>query len=196
MQKVIDLINEGQIKSVLDIGANKGMFSQFLMANFPHLNVFMIEANLFCDAHLKRTGIPYEIVCLSDTEKEVEFFVEDVNFTGTGASYYLEKTDAYSKRNFTRMMTKRMDDVVKTPYDLLKLDTQGSELDILKGGPNTVANAKFVLIETSLIEYNEKAPLKEEVFAYMQSIGFKPMEIVELHYMNDAVIQEDWIFTR
>jgi hypothetical protein len=94
------------------------------------------------------------------------------------------------------MMTKRLDDVVKPSYDFIKLDTQGSELDIMKGGQKTLDNAKYILIETSVVEYNENAPLKEEIFNYLSSIGFKPLEMVEDHYMNDKLIQEDWIFSR
>lgn len=196
MQRVAQLIQEGKIKSVLDIGANQGYFSMSIRNSFPDVDILMIEANPFCDNFLKKTGIPYEMICLSDTEKEVKFYFEDNNFVGTGASYYLEKTEWYSKQNFTNLNTKRLDDVVSKPYDLIKLDTQGSELDIMRGGSKTVDSAKFILIETSLIEYNENAPLKKEVFNYMSSIGFRPLEMVEEHFMNNKVFQEDWIFEK
>lgn len=196
MQKVIQFVSQNNIKSILDIGANQGMFGSVMRRMFPDMEIFMIEANPFCDNFLKRTGIPYEMVCLSNEEKEVKFYFEDNNFVGTGASYYLEKTEWYSKKNFTKMMTKRLDDVVKPSYDFIKLDTQGSELDIMKGGQKTLDNAKYILIETSVVEYNENAPLKEEIFNYLSSIGFKPLEMVEDHYMNDKLIQEDWIFSR
>lgn len=196
MQKVIEFVQQKQIKSLLDIGANQGMFSMVMRNTFPDMDIFMLEANPFCDTFLKRTGIPYEIACLSDTEKEVNFYMEDTNFVGTGASYYLEKTQWYSRKNFTKMQTKRLDDVVSKSYEFIKLDTQGSELDIMKGGTKTINDAKYVLIETSIIEYNENAPLKKEIFNYMLSIGFKPLEMVEEHYMNNKIIQEDWIFVR
>jgi FkbM family methyltransferase len=196
MQKVIQLIQEGKIKSVLDIGANQGYFSIAIKNVFPDIDILMIEANPFCDNFLKRTSIPYEMICLSDTEKEVNFYFEDRNFIGTGASYYLEKTQHYSLKNFTQMNTKRLDDVVTKQFDLIKLDTQGSELDIMRGGLKTVDASKYILIETSLIEYNENSPLKDEVFKYMDSIGFKPLELIDTHYMENKIIQEDWIFAK
>ena len=196
MEKVIQLVSRNKITSILDIGANQGMFSSVMKRMFPDIDIFMIEANPFCDNFLKRVGIPYEIVCLSDTEKEVQFYFEDNNFVGTGASYYLEKTQWYSKKNFTKMMTKRLDDVVSPVYEFIKLDTQGSELDIMKGGEKTIAAAKYILRETSVVEYNENAPLKEQIFDYMKSIDFKPLELIENHYMENKLIQEDWIFTR
>lgn len=196
MQKVIQLIQEGKVKSVLDIGANQGYFSIAIKNVFPDVDIFMIEANPFCDNFLKRTGISYEMICLSDAEKEVDFYLEDKNFIGTGASYYLEKSPHYSLKNFTQMNTKRLDDVVTKQFDLIKLDTQGSELDIMRGGLKTVDASKYILIETSLIEYNENSPLKDEVFKYMDSIGFKPLELIDTHYMENKIIQEDWIFAK
>lgn len=201
-----EMNNLGEILSscntLLDIGANVGSFSQGLKHAFPNIEVFMLEANPFCDAALSRTGIPYDIVCLSDTEKEVKFYFQQSNFVGTGASYYIEKTEWYNKDNFTLLQTKLLDDVILAKYgehkqfDFIKMDTQGSELDILRGGKKTAAQAKYILIETSIIEYNENAPLKNEVIDYMSSIGFKPEYMLEQHYHEGALIQEDWIFTR
>lgn len=193
MQKAIEFIRDNNIKSILDIGANQGHFSLTVKSVFPDMDILMFEANPFCDNFLKKTGIPYEMICLSDTEKEVKFYFEDKNFTGTGASYYLEKTPWYSLKNFTKMNTRRLDDVVSKSYDLIKLDTQGSELDIMRGGVKTICDAKFLLIELSIIEYNENAPLKEEVMNYVSSMGFRPLELIEEHFHDGTLVQEDWI---
>jgi FkbM family methyltransferase len=45
----------------------------------------------------------------------------------------------------------KLDDVVVGNYDLIKVDTQGSELDIIQGGINTFTNAKVVICEVALI---------------------------------------------
>jgi FkbM family methyltransferase len=164
---------------------------------FPNMEILMLEANPFCDFALKNTGIPYEMVCLSNEEKEVKFYFEDSNFMGTGASYYIEKTPHYSKQQHVVLQTKLLDDVVgDRSFDFIKMDTQGSELDILRGGQKTAQKAKYILLELSLVEYNEKAPLKDEVIAYMDSIGFKPTELIDTHYHEGVLIQEDWMFTK
>lgn len=196
MNEVIELITKNNLQSFLDIGANMGAFSFNLKRTFPELDILMLEANPFCDGFLKKIEIPYKIVCLSDTEKEVDFYLQDNNFVGTGASYYIEKTEWFANRNFTKMQTKMLDDIVSKTYDFIKLDTQGSELDIMKGGKKTIDAAKYILLETSLIEYNENAPMKKEIFNYMANIGFKPYKMVEEHFMNGNIIQEDWIFSR
>jgi FkbM family methyltransferase len=202
MRKVDSLLKNGDIKSVLDIGANIGNFSRYVRSVYPSVDIFMIEANPFCDNMLRSTGLEYEIVCLSNDEKQVTFYVENDNYVGTGASYYLEKTEHYSRRNFINLDTKRLDDVIVSKYgetkafDLIKLDTQGSEIDIMKGGLETINKSKFVLIETSLIEYNENSPLKKDVFSFMKELGFNPLEKVQDQFHNGSLIQEDWIFSR
>lgn len=202
MLKVLELIKNHNIKSVLDIGANQGVFSYMIKRYFPNVDVFMLEANPWCDGSLKKTGLPYEIACLSDTEKEVQFYIEDTNFMGTGASYYLEKTHHYSQKNFINMKTSLLDNVIvnkfvdQKGFDLIKLDTQGSEIDIMNGGKKTVEQAKFIVVETSIEEYNENAPLKAQMFDYLASVGFKPMEKIEDHYHEGRLVQEDWIFSR
>jgi FkbM family methyltransferase len=201
MNKIYDIIKT-DVMSFLDIGANVGSFAMSIRNTFPDIEMFLIEANPFCDNALRNTGIPYQVVCLSDKEQEVKFFFEDNNFQGTGASYYIEKTIHYSKKNFTTIQTKLLDDVIFSnfgnykKFDFIKMDTQGSELDILRGAKKTADHAKYILIETSLVEYNENAPLQDEVFKYMNSIGFKPVELIETHLHNNVIVQEDWIFTR
>lgn len=201
MREIHDYIEKNDVKGIIDIGANVGAFSYYIKSHFSNVNIFMVEANPFCDSMLKRTGIPYKIACLSDSVKEVQFYFEDTNMIGTGASYYLENTNFYSMKNFTRMTTELLDTVIKEhcsglEFDMLKMDTQGSEIDILKGSTNTLKSIKHILMETSLIEYNIGSPLKDDVIKFMETINFKPVEKVQDHYFNGNLIQEDWIFTR
>lgn len=201
MIQVLEYLQQNQVESLIDIGANIGNFTRIVKTYFPNMDVLMCEANPFCDNMLKNTGYPYEIVCLSDSKKEVKFYLEDKNMIGTGASYYLEKTVFYSMQNHTVVQTETLDDFLKNKYqgksfDFVKIDTQGSEIDIMKGGKETINKAKHVLLETSLIEYNAGAPLKKDYFEYMDSIGFKPIQMVEEHYFEGSLIQEDWIFSK
>ena len=42
--------------------------------------------------------------------------------------------------------------------DFIKIDTQGSELDILKGGEKTISNCSLIYLECPIIEYNLGSP--------------------------------------
>ena len=201
ISQFFDFFKERNVKSILDIGANVGNFSMMMRHILPDVYLYMIEANPFCDGILKKTQIPYSIVCLSDVEKDVQFYFQDGNMIGTGSSYYLENTNYFSMKNYSWVTTQTLDSVLErdcpdTVFDFIKMDTQGSELDIMRGGQKTISNAKYVLLEISLIPYNIGAPLKEEVMEYMKSISFVPIEKIDESYMDGKLIQEDWIFER
>jgi FkbM family methyltransferase len=197
MDKILEFIDRNDIRSVLDIGANVGNYSRTIKYFFPDIRIVMIEANPHCENYLKNTGIDYTITCLSDVEKEIDFYLQDDNDIGTGSSYYLENTNHYSMKRSIRTRTTTLLSVVGDErFDMIKIDTQGSEIDIIKGGLSVVNRAKFVCLEISLTEYNENAPLKDEVISFMDMQSFYPIELVEEHYVKGNLIQEDWIFAK
>ena len=51
---------------------------------------------------------------------------------------------------------------------LLKLDVQGFELGVPRGGKALLDRPEVVILETSLLPYNKDAPLFAEVVAFME----------------------------
>jgi hypothetical protein len=84
------------------------------------------------------------------------------------------------------------------PVDLLKLDTQGSELDILRGADETLRSVRFLQLEVSLVRYNEGGPLADEVFAFLRERDFFLHDVFDLKYApgSDDLIQLDCLFSR
>ena len=81
-------------------------------------------------------------------------------------------------------------------FDLIKIDTQGSELDILEGGKDIVSRTSIIILEVSFIEHNIGSPTAEQTLDYMKDIGFtKKMSIGE-HYDENKLVQEDIVFVR
>jgi hypothetical protein len=79
--------------------------------------------------------------------------------------------------------------------DLVKLDVQGAELDILNGGRKTIKRSKYVLIEVSLVEYNQGAPLIDEIVNKMKEYEFVIDDILEYHKTNqNQIFQMDILF--
>jgi hypothetical protein len=78
--------------------------------------------------------------------------------------------------------------------DLLKLDTQGSEILIMKGLGDMLNNVEFVEIECSLVEYNLGGCLIGDVIEFMKD-KFIIYEIIDFHRHYDLdLIQIDIIF--
>src|SRR5688572_27241204 len=129
-------------KVFYDIGANdpfsvEGQQS-VLKRLMPDTRFFLFEAMAKHEPALARSKEQYAIVLLGEADGVEKTFYESKSFAlGTGDSYYLERTATYAPeaRVATRHVTRRLDSVVEErgwPLpDFIKLDTQGSEIDIL-----------------------------------------------------------------
>ena len=57
---------------------------------------------------------------------------------------------------------------------LIKIDTQGSELDIVRGASDFIDKVYFLYPECPLTKYNEGSPSFEEYIDFLKSNGFVP----------------------
>ena len=182
---------------ILDIGANIGQFHQTAKAYFPDSYVFAIEASEECEPFLQKITDQYFIGRLTKDDSVYKFYSRRNDPTATGNSIYKELTQFYSDDQLDIIEKKgiRLDDLFEddSEFDLIKIDSQGSELDIIEGGINLCKKAKGILLEVSLTQYNENAPLYDEVISYMENLGFKKTEILDVA-RNHGSHQQDILF--
>lgn len=188
-------------ESILDIGANIGQFYLESKEIFPSSKFHLIEGNHYCEENLVGLGVDYDIALLSDEEKDVSFYVRKNEIKCTGNSIYREKTPFFADEEIVihNKKTRKLDDLLSEKFfDLIKIDVQGSEIDIIKGGLKTIERAKGVILEVSLVEYNENSPNKSEVLKFMDEIGFVPVECLGIigHPLTHEQIQEDLFFIK
>jgi FkbM family methyltransferase len=186
-------------KSILDIGANTGQFYREISQIFPDAYYFLIEGNDGCEIPLQSIGVDYSIAMLSDCEKLVNYYIRDGEPLCTGNSIYKENSAFYDEDKIivVQKQTKTLPQILNDKlFDLIKIDVQGSELDIIKGGLDIIKSSKGVLMEVSLVEFNQGAPRKQEVVDFMKDIGFEFVEIIANinHPMFHTLIQEDVLF--
>lgn len=187
-------LNKYNLKSCLDIGAHVGNFYRELNSACKIEKWLLIEANKECEGQLSTLGVPYKICLLSDTEKELIYYRNKHDKTCTGNSYYRELTHHYNDDNMIveKILSATLESVVgDESYDLIKLDTQGSEIDIMKGGISVLRRAKVVVVETSIKPYNFDAPLQNDVLLFMKNNGF---ELVNVLAEVSHIHQQDLLF--
>jgi FkbM family methyltransferase len=82
--------------------------------------------------------------------------------------------------------------------DLLKVDVQGYELEVLRGAEQTLSAhpPELILMEVSLLEINEGAPLLAEVVAFMDERSYQMYDICSFmrRPYDDALWQIDALF--
>jgi len=190
--------------SILDIGCNKGQFYKLCRKMWGEKSkITLIDGNTSLKETLDNFGVKYYLVLLSDKKKSVTFYLTKRSKTGSGASVYRENTEVYSDDLVIkeRRSTTTLDDLFKKDdkFDLIKLDTQGSEIDIIRGGLSLCKRADYIILEVSLLEYNDGAPLKKEACEFMKSIGFSIVSEAALRSpkfgsLKGKKVQEDIIF--
>tara|TARA_Y100001970_G_C14082708_1_gene775613 strand:- start:54 stop:749 length:696 start_codon:yes stop_codon:yes gene_type:complete len=186
--------NNLNFEKVLDIGAHNGEWKELFQKIFPESQILMIEANRDKEEILKKKG-NYLIELLgSKDDKEVDFYKCIDNRIDTGNSIFLEQTSM--KFNPEKRKTKRLSTVINSSekFDLIKIDVQGSELEVIEGGKEIIKNANFLMIELSLQNYNKGAPKYLEIINKLIEYNFELIDIFDLNYRNDVLIQFDGIF--
>jgi FkbM family methyltransferase len=187
--------NKGiDFNNVLDIGACNGSWSLLLKSIFPEANILMVEANNDKEHILKKIG-NYKIALLSSqADKEVNYY-KSVSGDASGNSIYLENT------NYKFIPERRITTTLKlivpkdADYDLIKMDVQGSELDIIKGGLDIIKKSKFLLLELQIFEYNKDAPMLSDVLTFLKKINFDLVDVFDLLYSSTgSLIQIDGFF--
>ena len=196
---ISNLLNKNlEINNIYDIGAFRGEWTYKLNKDcLKNKNFYLFEANIENEKYLKKYNHKYFIETLSDKKKRVKFY----SIAGTGDSYFLEQSNIYKKNIKPRIIiTSTLDSIKKKynlPYpDFLKIDTQGSEIDILKGGKETLKKCKIILLECPIISYNKGAPNLNEYVNYLNLIGFLPFEVGEIHHINNVFVQIDIFFLK
>ena len=180
------------VSKVLDIGAYEGEWTKRLLQLYPDAQVTMIEGNTDKESFLKPIG-PYHIALLSDQEKEVNYYKSQTDI-GTGNGIYQENTNVPFKPE--KRKTTTLEKLLQSTegYDLIKMDVQGSEMDIIKGSPTLFKNSTFVLLEMQVYNYNMKAPLIGDMMGYMNEIGYQMHDLFDLLYVENVLINVDGLF--
>lgn len=191
-----------------DIGANNPFDRRsgaigFWRRLFPSADFYLFESAESHLQKLEKSGLPFEICTLGSKDGKTTCFYSHKHDTfATGASCYLENTDFFdpTRTKARKVKTKTLDKVVrerKWPKpDLIKIDTQGSELDILLGAKSCVRSANVIICEVKLQQYNKGAPFAFKIEEHLWKSGFRLIEVLSTSYVNGWAIESDFLFAR
>ena len=192
--------------NALDIGAYEGDWAKAASVIFPGTSVLMIEAQPEKRDYLERLHqynadtFQYQIMMLGQEDKDhVAFYQVDANNKSTGSSMYEEET--HFPRKKIELPMRKLDSVLEgypdQTFSLAKIDVQGAELDVLRGGSRILQEAEFIIMELALMNYNRAAPLLAEVVAFMDAHGFAAFDIFEpKRDSKHQLVQIDYSFLR
>ena len=188
---------------IIDIGAFKGFWTDQVIKIYPSSDYYLFEAINYPELDRfkqdKKVSV-FKNVLLFDEEKTVNWYEEK----NTGDSIFKENTVHFEntvpiKRNTITLskLTKNEGILqnIENKNVFVKIDTQGSELNILKGGIDIFSHADYIILELPFFGvYNKGAPTFLEYIQFMDSIDFIPYDTVEKHVSDGIMFQLDIMF--
>lgn len=198
------------VETVIDIGANTGQFALDIHQRIPNATIYSFEP--LHDTFLTLT----ENLQAVQNFKAFNVGLGERNETAsilrssfTPSSSLLPMTELHKKlypkssgATPEIINIKRLDDMVGsmpiTGNLLVKLDVQGYEDKVLRGGKGLISKATILLIETSFVQLYENQPLFDDIYSLVRELGFTYKGSRERHYSKETgeLIYEDAIFTK
>ncbi len=193
--------NNYQIKTVIDVGVGQGTHSLYRgTTGAEYILVEPVPDSKKVVAKIAdQLKAKFFNVAAGDVDGMIEFnFHDDV----TGSSIYRQtESDERLNGKLISVPMRRLDtllaDGVKSPC-LLKIDTQGAEINVLKGATNILPMIDMIICEVSFHQFRHGTPEAGEVVAEMAKCGYVLYEILEGHYrpLDNALAQVDMVFVR
>ena len=88
--------------------------------------------------------------------------------------------DNFSVIKTLPVQTTRLDDIPDLPCDYAKLDVQGSELDVLRGGEKTMGGAVVLEVEAEFVPLYKGQPLFGDVQVFLRERGFLLHKLIDV----------------
>lgn len=198
------------IKTILDIGANNGVFSAHMRQEFPEAMIYAFEPLPDCFQALQ-----------SQLAQDARFKAFPVALGNEAGEMVMERS-AFHPSSSLRSMSNlhkllypktaesrpetikiaRLDDVLATerlePGVLVKIDVQGYEDKVLAGGTTILQQAAAAIIEASFVPLYEGQPLFNDICKTMDELGFSYSGDMGRHYsrITDKLLYEDAVFIK
>jgi FkbM family methyltransferase len=198
------------IRTILDIGANTGEFSKEMRSLFPDAHIYAFEPLKDCYTHMKErmqgdTKFTPFNMALGDTNEES--VIQRSSFHPS--SSLLPMADVHKKlypksKDSTeeKILIRRLDDVLKdeefaAPI-FIKMDVQGFEGNVIRGGPTVIQRASILQVETSFVPLYEGQPLFGDIHDQLRALGFSYQGPAASHRdpTTGRFIYQDAIFSK
>jgi FkbM family methyltransferase len=201
------LLNYKQGLVVYDIGANIGEFARF-SARFPSVSeVYCFEPGKKVFWELRnRTEKFRNIKCyqlaLGDKNGRQKMYVNAFSVSSSMLpmeSIHMEEfpqsRDIYEEEVQVVTLKQAVDEHNLLPPDFIKMDVQGFEDRVIRGGENIVKMSRYCMLELSLTRLYEGSLLIDEVNSLMRRLGFRLVKIVgKVVGKSGEILQLDGVY--
>ena len=193
-----------QIKTIIDIGSNKGQFSLLAKSLFPEVKIFSFEPQIEC-LNLQKTilgkkNIKYFNFGLGNIIKKTNFYITNREDSSSFLKPIQIKMNKYKTKKIEKISVKRLDRIIKKNEikrpSIMKLDVQGYELEVLRGSKKILRNIDFIIAEISFKQVYKKQVTKKKLLQFLNRNHFKSKKMFNISKLNNKLFQADILFDR
>jgi FkbM family methyltransferase len=192
-------------RSIVDVGANKGRWSEKAMTVFPEARYVLIEPQIEMTEHLDRFcarhpgRVQWINAGVGAAEGELPF-----TLTGsTSSTFTYSPEEARELGHVQRSVPIVTLDRVCAQYlggipDLVKIDAEGFEFEILKGASTLLGKVEVFLLELPFIHPRPGALLFRDAVARMAAYGYDVYDFTmfQKRPYDGAIGQAEVVFAR
>ncbi len=184
---------------VADVGAAGGLDSRWKFLE-PNLIEILFEPGLESFKELEMCSEEHSIIfnsALSDSKKEVNFnicrwhqasSIYEPNFNIIKNYPNPERFEVIDRITMEAdSLSNLLSSKNVKSLDFLKIDTQGSELEILKGAGNYIDSVIGVEVEVEFVELYKNQPLFDEVHAFLLDHGLTLIDLKRSFWSRDNI---------
>jgi FkbM family methyltransferase len=188
---------------VMDVGANVGQSISRFRSTFdkPVIHAFEPGHNTFSELQRRTAGIPdlhLNNFALGSESGAMEF----IENTSSDMSSFLEPgIDCWGAvKERVQVKLRTLDDYCAERgvghIDILKSDTQGFDLEVMKGAKQLLMlrRIRLVYMEITFSDMYKRLPRLDEIWAFMADHGFSLVSFYKVTYQHDRAGWTDVLF--
>jgi FkbM family methyltransferase len=203
-------LQQRNIATVLDIGANTGQFAFLMRQVLPHAMIYSFEPlrSCFDELSAKTTGLgTFRCYPFALGSEDGEVIMHHNDFSPSSSILPMARSHreafphtahATTERVTVRALDNLAPQLDLRPPILAKVDVQGYELNVLRGAERTLTLVDVLIVETSFVELYEGQPLFREVYQWLVDHRFLYAgDLEQVRSRSDGtVLQADSIFLK
>lgn len=189
-----------ECKTVIDVGVAFG--TPPIYAAFPNAKYFLVEPVAECRPVLEklkqRLNAEYFLVAAGATDGEVTFNVhDDISGSSLFAQVEGKALDGEARLTPIRRLDSLLPKTLEHPV-FLKVDTQGAEIEVLKGLGDRISEIDLLILETSMMPMRQGIPEFADIVRFCDEAGFAVYDVLEGHIrvLDGALAQIDLALVR
>ena len=201
-----NMVKNINLETIIDVGSNKGQFIMLMEQIFPNKIIYSFEPIFEVLEKQKKffnykKNIFFYNFALGSVPSTKEFFITKRIDSSSFFKINITKNKNYEIQTKKNVQIKTLDEVMANKEIikpiLVKIDTQGYELEVLKGSERTLSNIDYLLIEVSENEMYINQPKSDEIIEYLQNINFNIIkQTPPIKINNTNFIQRDVLFKK